>query len=247
MGRRYFLGNALCLLALQGLLSSCGYGQYQTARTVLKGDVRFTIAQNVLHNKNQQQLSETNFWGPVSHVVGNWAIRAPQEIRVRIGAGERTDVGVALFLAGGLLVDAKVNLMPTDHDLAIAVQGGVGGALDTASWRDGDKATVWHIPLGVLASYRLWSCFSPYLGAAYHTYWFVGRPLPDEIYDPQADYVDRKYHGDGVLRLTIGFEHHLNSRFAWLAEYTLLYPVLDDPGDNYAFVTNHLWGLGLAF
>jgi hypothetical protein len=79
----------------------------------------------------------------------------------------------------------------------------------------------------------------------YGFYWIFGREL--EYRDPKKVYAERGGYGDGVARITAGLEWELSQRFGLLVEYDLLIPLIDDPGDNFAFVTNHMAGIGVRF
>jgi hypothetical protein len=88
-----------------------------------------------------------------------------------------------------------------------------------------------------------------HVGLGYGFYWIFDRSLS---FDPREENpgsrpAERVGYGDGVLRLTVGLEWMLNARLGFLVEYSYLAAVVDDPGDNFAFVDNHLAGLGLRF
>lgn len=221
------------ITAVAYLCSACGLGQFQTARTEPKGHVRFTVAQTFQTNENMKDQ-------------GNVPTHLPPQAEVRVGVHERVDVGVSTLLLSGLMVDGKVNLIPPDHDFALALRLGAGAAYDL-----GGEGPGWilHVPFTVIASYRFLGCLSPYAGLGYGAFWVFGREPSSELFvdDPEAEPVDRKGYGDGVLRLTAGLEWMINARLGILAEYTFLPAVVDDPGDNFTFVDNHLFGLGLRF
>ena len=90
---------------------------------------------------------------------------------------------------------------------------------------------------------------SPYFGIGYSFFWIFGRddheiPPPD---DPDTTYASRKGCGDGVVRFTVGTEFRFNVRFGLLLEYSFWLPVVDDPGDFYTFIPNHMGGFGFVF
>ena len=100
-------------------------------------------------------------------------------------------------------------------------------------------------PIGLISSYRFLGQLSPYLGFDYGFYWIFGREL--KYRDPKKIYAKRAGYGDGVGRLTAGIEWEASKGLALLFEYDLILPLIDDPGDNFAFITNHIIGLGMRF
>jgi hypothetical protein len=213
----------------------CGYGQFQTARTTPPGQVRFTVAQLYVQNKNVEERRV-------------WFYNFPQQVDFRVGLSEQVDLGAKLFLFGGLLADVKGNLIRNTSDFALAIHGGAGAAVvDKAfiEFRTEDPVTIVHAPIGVIASYRFLGQLSPYLGLDYGFYWIFGYDL--DYRDPNQVYAKRAGYGDGVARITLGLEWELSRRLALLAEYDLLAPLVDDPGDNFAFVVNHIFGIGVRF
>jgi len=213
-----------CALAVQG----CGYGLFQTARTVPRGEYHFMVAGAFQGNELIRERGVTMY---------NYA---PQ-VDMRIGVADRVDLGVGLLLGPGLRVDAKVNVLPPGHAAAVSFSAGLGGALDmgqTSAW-------LLHVPVNVLASYTFHGRLTPYAAVGYGFYWIFGRTLSST--DPNAVYADRGGWGDGVLRLTAGLEWRIRGRFALLVEYSFLPAVVDDPGDNFAFMDNHVAGFGARF
>ncbi|MBW2261165.1 MAG: outer membrane beta-barrel protein [Deltaproteobacteria bacterium] len=215
-----------CALALA--VQACGYGLFQTARTVPRGEYRFMVAGAFQGNELIEERGVTPF---------NFA---PQ-VDMRIGVADRVDLGVGLLLGPGLLVDAKANVMPPGHDLAVSISAGLGGAWDMG------QVSAWllHVPVNVIASYTFGGKLTPYAAVGYGFFWIFGRQLSNP--DPNAAYVARGGWGDGVMRLTAGLEWRIRGRFAVLVEYSYLPAVVDDPGDNFAFVDNHVAGFGARF
>jgi len=220
-------------LLLLIFIAGCGYGQFQTARTIPAGEVNFTVAQLYVGNENiekREGVAMANF---------------PQQVDMRIGLSDQLDLGVKFFFFFGLLADVKINFMPRDQDFALALHGGMGGA-----WVDPlletSRPWVLHVPAGVIASYRFLNQLSPYLGLDYGFYWILGRKVYYHL-DPGERFADRKGHGDGVMRFTLGLEWMLSDGFGLLVEYDVMVPVIDDPGDNFAFTTNHIVGIGIRF
>jgi hypothetical protein len=231
MPRPYRLSAALAM-ALIG--SGCGYGQFQTAKTVEKGAYRITMAQQFQGNRDLETRGVTH-------------LNFPPDLMVRVGVADRVDLGASIFLMGGLLVDAKINFFPHMDRFALALSAGVGGAADWGSLED--VSAVLHVPLRTIVSYRLGESSTPYFGFGYAFYWIFGRddldiPPPD---DSETTLAGWKGHGDGLLMFTVGYEHMVNVRFGVILEYRFWLPVVDDPGDHYAFIANHLGGIGFVF
>ena len=227
------------LVATVYLSCGCGYGQFQTARTTPKGKARVMMAQGVQFNENTKEQTYRGFS----------VFNLPPQMDLRVGVSDRVDVGAKLLMISGLLLDTKVNLMPPSHNFALALTGGVGVAIDTGSIGDGYDGTAWllNLPIGLIASYRIGGWFSPYFGATYGFYWIFGRSLSYELYNSDSDYAAREGYGDGLLRLTAGAELATRKHVAFLVEYSFFWALVDDPGDNFAFVNNHLFGIGIAF
>lgn len=208
--------------------AGCGYGQFQTAKTTPVGKVRVSMSQSFQYNEtfDERPVHVYNF---------------PPQIDVRVGVHERVDVGATVLMLGGLMADAKVNVMAPDHAFGLAFKVGLGAAADIGQ----PGAWLLHLPVSVIASVRIGDRVSPYLGFGYGFWWIFGRTLLET--DPSATYAKRAGYGDGVLRLTVGLEIAAVGRLAFLVEYSFLPAVVDDPGDSFAFVDNHLVGIGVAF
>jgi opacity protein-like surface antigen len=218
------------LLLLSVLIGGCGVGALQTAKTTAQGSVDFTFAGGYVYNEmvDERGNAPTNF---------------PQHIGVRYGVTEQMDVGGGLFLLAGAVADVKYNLVHNRSPLAVSVQGGLGAA---ANIDPHDSVDGWllHVPVTVRASYRLWDRLTPYAGLGYGFCWIFDRSADTQ---PGERYADRAGHGDGLLMVTAGLELALTRRFAVLVEYDLWTPVVDDPGDFYAFSDNHMAFVGFRF
>jgi hypothetical protein len=217
---------ALLIATLVGALpAGCGLGLLQTARTTPPGTVQVTAGAGYLTNEmgDVQQVDLSSF---------------PPSLGARVGLSPQTDLGLRQLLLAGGLIDLKHNVLDTGQPLALSLQGGIGAAYDLSSgW-------LLALPLTLLASYDF-AWLTPYVGLGYLSFWIFGRQPAADIALEQN--VGRAGHGDGVLQLTVGLALPLTSsgQTALLAEYTLLQPVLDDPGDSYVFVTNHLMSFGV--
>lgn len=203
------------------LAAGCATGQYQTAHTLPKGDLRVTISDAYLTNESGR------------------AIPVLPQLAVRYGFTQRLDAGASLFLSTGALLDGKYNLRSPTADLALAIRAGAGWATEFLS-----NGSVFHLPVSVLASYRF-GALEPYAAVGYGAYWVFGRRPPN--FDPDTRYAARTGTGDGNLLVSAGLEWKLGRVVSLLFDYTLLQPLLDDPGDSFSFVRNHQVGIGLGF
>lgn len=214
-------------LALLVVAAGCGMGQFQTARTLPVGSMSGGTAVYVAAN----ELIETRGFHPLANIQYQHALRA--------GVHERVDVGLRWLGLLGLEADAKVNVMPPDHDFALAVQAGFGGAASID-----DSSYLLHLPVNLLASYRLPHGVSPYVGFGYGFYWVMDRELEEPA---PGNELPRDGWGDGVLRTSVGLEFEIDELVALLVEYDFLTQVVDDRGDHFAFVDTHLAGLAVQF
>jgi hypothetical protein len=215
------------VLLLAGTACTSGLGQLQTARTVPKGEVRHSISGGYDWNSIERS-------GPPW--LGNFIV----QYAARIGAAEHVDVGVKVFLGLGGLVDAKVQVVDGPR-LALSLLGGAGGAFDAES-----GAGVVHVPAMLLGSYHVTGWFAPYVGAGYGAFWIFNYASTQDV-PPGSTAAPRAWHGDGLLMLHAGFELGSPGRPAFLLEYGYLRPIVSDPGDHYAFATNHLFLGGIRF
>lgn len=217
--------RAALLAALLAGTTGCGVALMQTARPVPHGKVDVTVGSGFLYNDMipDRGVAPENL---------------PQHFGVRYGAGERWDLGGALYLGSGALLDAKVDLLPAERPTALSLYGGLGGAL---SWdlADGPSGGLVHVPVRVLASHTLpGGRLTPYGGLGWGACWVLG-------YAPEARHT---WHGDGILLGNAGVQiGRAEAPVRVLLEYDLLQPVLDDQGDGHAFATNHAAMLGLVF
>jgi hypothetical protein len=203
---------------------ACGFGLLQTARTTPKGGYDITAGLGYVHNElvGERGVSLSNL---------------PLQVGVRRGLRDNLDAGLQLFMGAGLLFDAKYNFMPVGHPLAVSVSGGIGAGYNF------DGGEVVHVPLRLLASYDLWSArVCPYVGVGYGTFWVLDYGKPET----GVRYAARKGHGDGILALTLGTTLG-RPPFGVVIEYNYWTQVLDDPGDFYSFVDNHILLAGVRF
>ncbi len=215
-------------LVSASILVSCGFANYQTAKTVSKGD--YKIGLGVMYQGNTERELELLSFTP--------------QADIRIGLHERVDLGIALFYAAGALVDAKVNVMPEEHPFALAFSGGLGGGVDAVNPTTG----IVHIPLKILASYDLGKGFSPYLGFTHGMWWILNRSKPDELKPDEGETVAGwQGYGDGTIKITVGLEWKFIEKVALYLEYDYQHPVYDDPGDYYSFIPTHFAGFGFRF
>ena len=222
---RIHCAAAVLLLAAAGCTT--GLGQLQTARTLPPGEVRQSVSAGLDWNFMMESR------GPLP---GNVLL----QYGTRFGVAEHVDMGVKLFFGLGALVDAKLQVIDRPR-LAISLLGGAGGAYDVSSGGE-----VLHVPLLLLASYRVARRFTPYAGAGYGAFWIFNYRGTSYL-PPGSTPAPRAWHGDGLMMLHIGFEIGAIGRSALLLEYGYLRPIVDDPGDHYDFATNHLVLGGIQF
>ena len=215
---------SLALVAALAILAAgCGVGLMQSARTTPAGTFDVQLGAGYVHNDMVEERGRA---------LGNF----PLQLGTRYGISERVDVGAAMFMGLGALVDVKANLVGADQPLAVAVQGGLGGASGS------DDGSVIHLPLRLLVSYDLWSrAVTPYAGAGLGLFWVFGY---DNTPDDDGQPVARAGHGDGVFQGSVGVEIGSGRDRSYFLEYSFWRPILDDPGDGYAFADNHIFMAG---
>jgi hypothetical protein len=201
------------------LLAGCGVTRLQSARTTPRGHTRTTIGTSLVH------LGDRGF-----HVYGDIPA-VPLDIMVRRGATDRVDWGIRLLFGLGLLGDVKWNLLDPARATALSISAGAGGAVDAGG--------IIHVPVTVSASHNVRPWFIPYAAVGYGAYWVID--YGDRM--PGVSYAGRSYTGDGLLMLHAGIELTRATGRAFLLEYSVGLPVVNDPGDFYAFATNHFFSL----
>jgi hypothetical protein len=97
---------------------------------------------------------------------------------------------------------------------------------------------------GGIASYRVTAGFEPYVGVTFADHW-IERPPPDVQLAPGESLASRTYVGDGLVQLNAGFELSAHTGVGMFAEYGIWLPAQNDPGDGYAFVTTHVFAIGV--
>jgi len=215
------------ILAAGLLLFGCGQGLLQTAKTTPAGELDFSLAAGYLHN----EMIEVRDVG-LANLLVNFG--------VRYGATDHLDIGATVFMGLGVMPDVKYNFLPRDCPLALSLQAGFGAAYDTLA-----GATILHLPLRALISYETaGGTVTPYAGASFGLYWIFGYAEVDES---TPNLAPREGHGDGVLTVTAGLEFFSRNPTRLLVEYSYFRPVLDDPGDRFAFADNHIFLAGLRF
>ena len=217
----------LCVLVLLGLSACGGLAQLRTARTVPLGKIETTLSLGYNHN----EMVKERGWGPNN---------LPTQLNIRWGLSDNVDMGARTFFYLGAIVDTKWRVYD-DHRFAFAVSGGVGGAAV--------EATVLHVPVHVLGSWQATPWLSPYMALGYGAFWLWGyKPEhPPDLSNPLVTQAPWQAHGDGMLMAHLGLELGSPKGTAWLLEYALLRPVLDNEGDNHQFATNHLFLTGVRF
>lgn len=94
------------------------------------------------------------------------------------------------------------------------------------------------------ASYDFRCGLTPYVHLGYEMHWIFGRAPRDTA---GVDYVERKGCGDHLLTVRAGLQYRFNRYVSLLAEYGYWRPVVDDPGDGFSYLQNHIVLVGVAF
>lgn len=222
------------LLAGALLASGCGLGTLQTAKTTPRGTLDMTVGGGFMTNEATEARGE--------YTADNF----PQYIGLRYGVTDHLDVGARLMTFTGLGADVKLNLLDHRRDLALAVQAGLGAAASFSSFPVEPEYQGWflQLPLKVLVSYRLFGRLTPYAALGYSFNWIFDR---DGKRQAGERYAERAGHGDGLLSVTAGVELAVTRTFAIMVEYDFFTPVVDDAGDFYSFVDNHLVLIGFRY
>jgi opacity protein-like surface antigen len=212
-------------LVLLLLTSGCGLGLMQTGKTTPPGTWKTRFGGGYIHNEMVAERGRT---------LTNY----PLQIGWRRGLDEQTDMGIELLLGGGVQLDGTHNLRPSTDPLALAIQAGAGAAHVL-----GTDTNLAQIPVRGIASYDLGDA-TPYLGLGMEVVWIFGYES-DLAPPPGAMPVGRKGHGDGNLTANVGVDFELGPHRHLMIELAYRTPVFDDPGDDFAFVDNFVFLLGV--
>ncbi|MEZ4225926.1 MAG: hypothetical protein R3B13_33570 [Polyangiaceae bacterium] len=213
------------LLLIAVVSSGCGYGLMQTAHTEPPNEVGAVFGAAYLKNE-------------LSGVAGrNTRAAVGMHAAPRLGLSDHIDIGLQPWLLLGARADVKVDLLAPLNPLAIAPRFGVGYARGIGS----DTAMVL---AGGIASYRVTREFEPYAALTFANHW-ITRPAPEVDLAPDETLAPRSGVGDGLLQLHTGFELRARTGVGVFLEYGLWLPARDDPGDSYAFVTTHIFAIGI--
>jgi hypothetical protein len=204
------------------LISGCSFGTFQTAHTQAPATVSVTPGVTQVFNR----IDEEQGRGLSTNLGG--------QLGGRVGITERLDAGLGTFLATGVKLDAKVNVLDPLQKLAIAPRLGAG--------RRWIEREIWMVEGGALASYRFFDWFEPYLGLTFANHWI--EPEPPQV-DLPPNVVATSGTGDGLLQLSMGVELVASRHFAVLAEYGHWFVLNNDPGDYYRFLPTNIAGLAL--
>jgi opacity protein-like surface antigen len=214
--------------------AGCGWGSLQTARPTPKGALDMTLGAGLVHNETVQRRRDI---GESAYAVTNF----PHMFNARLGLTDRLDVGLKLFHLAGLQLDTKINLLSPTSRFALSVRAGFGGARDL--WTKKGAGLV-NLPVALHASYDFPCGLTPYVSAGYSMYWIFGRDKEDT---DQVDYVDREGTGDHLVTVNAGLQYRFTKIFAMQVEYNYWAPVVDDPGDFFSFVQNHIVLVGFTW
>jgi hypothetical protein len=204
------------------LLSSCSFGTFQTAHTQAPASVSFTPGVTQVFNRIDDEQGR------------GLATNVGAQLGARVGLTERLDAGVGTFLATGVKLDAKLNVLGPLQKLAIAPRLGGG-----RRWLERE---IWMVEGGAIASYRVVDWFEPYLGLTFANHWIEPEPPRPDL---PPDVVGRNGTGDGLLQLSLGVELVATRHFGVLAEYGHWFVLNDDPGDYYRFLPTNIAGLAV--
>lgn len=212
------------------LSSGCGMGLMQTAKTTPVDKIDVFLGMGCIYNEMSKER-------------GSALSNVSPHVAVRFGLTDQLDAGAALFMGTGGLLDVKYNFQTPESPLAISIQAGLGGA----GKADLDNAITLHLPLKMLFSYELLGGWlTPYAMVGIGIFWIFDYK-PEHGQDTGVDYADRKGHGDSMLMLTAGLELFTCRRVKLLLEYSFWMPIIDDPGDFFSFVDNHIFMIGMRF
>ncbi len=222
--------SSICLLTLLVLINGCGHGLMQTAKTAPAGELEMNLSAGYIHNEMVENRG---------HALTNM----PVQLGLRYGITDQVDVGASVFMGAGALLDGKYNFMPADHALALSLQAGLGLAYGLLS----DNTSIVELPMRALISYQLPNArLTPYAGIGLTVFW-VNNYEPENAPAPDQKQADRAGYGDGMLLASLGVELFSDSAVQMLLEYSYFRPVFDDPGDNFSFVDNHIFQVGMKF
>jgi hypothetical protein len=212
-------GRGLAIALALVVSAGCGVTRLQTARTVPRGITQTTIGGSLVYLGDRAGTD----------ISGVPAI--PLDVMVRHGATERVDWGIRNFFGLGLLLDVKWNLLSPERRTALSISGGFGAAAE--------RGAVLHVPLTISVSHTVRPWFTPYAAVGYGTYWIFryGEPESGMTYAPRTG------TGDGLLMVHAGIELQRASGRALMLEYSVDFPIVNDPGDFYGFGTNHFFSI----
>jgi hypothetical protein len=212
------------IVVMATVISGCGLGVLQTARPVARGVIEATGGTGMMANDVVKAKTDSSI---------SWSFA---ELGTRLGLTDHLDVGGRIqFFPGGLL-DFRYNFLAPNDPLALSISGGIGGSVGTSG-------AALHVPLSVGVSYD-WPNVSPYAHLGWSHFWFF-KGEPDDF--ETVDYVDKKGHGDGILRSTAGVRFKVGDMVLLYLEYNYWLPLLNDEGDFYKFDDTHVALIGLGF
>jgi len=225
---RLALAGAVCWLA-----AGCGLAQLQTAKTTPRGKTRTTIGGTVI-TSGLDNARRVGFTAPETISP---MFPLPIHLDVRHGVSDRVDFGVRLqWGALGALADVKVNLLPPEGRAALALSGGVGGAL----WFNNDGFSILNVPVTLTASVEIEPWFTPYAAVGYRALWEWGA---DDPVMPGSQATSPRGAGEGWLAAYAGIELRRATGRAVLFEYGRFIPVTHDSGHAYWIAPTNLFSI----
>lgn len=208
--------------------AACGYGTFQTAKTVAPGHTTLAAGASYVSNRNDSVEGH-----------GGLDALAAELGPLRLGLTDHLDVGASMYLGLGARVDAKYNLLPRRARLAIAPRLGVGAARQS-SW------SFLMAMSGLLASYDVAPWVTPYAGLTYADHW-ISPETAAKTTLPNTRMAARRGYGDGLLMPVAGVRLGSEDSASFHVEYTRYVPMQNDPGDQYAFIPSNVVVAGFAF
>lgn len=210
--------------------SGCGVGLFQTAKTTPPGQWDFNLGIGYVLNENAGNHGRT------------WQDHSLPMIALRRGITQHLDLGFSMFLVSGGMIDAKYNFFSPENPWALSLLSGLGIAARSIA-----SANVVHVPLRVLVSYQFeGACLIPYGSIGYGFFWIFDY-MAEHQPSSSSDLMERQGHGDGLLMLTAGLDIAVGTTMQFLIEYNYWKTMIDDPGDSFSFVDNHLFLAGVKF
>lgn len=224
---RLALAGVACCLA-----AGCGLAHLQTAKTLPRGKTRTTIGDTLITSGLENGRPPQN----IAPQVINPLALIPLHLQVRRGITDRIDIGGTLLWGIGIGGDVKVNLLPPEWRAALAVSGGVGGAV----WLNNDGIYVLQVPATVTGSVEVAPWFTPYAAVGYRALWAWGA---DDQTMVGSQATSPTGAGEGWVAAFAGVELRRATGRAVLFEYGRIIPVTHDSGHAYWMAPSNMFSI----